>query len=47
MFFFYTYLHYSFHKHTQHNFYEFGNYSMENLFQTAWYMVSGGAGTMW
>ena len=39
---FYIYVDYSF-----HNFYELGNYSKENVFQTAWQMVPRGVGTLW
>ena len=44
---FYICLHYSFHKHMQHNFYELVNYSVQNVFQTAWQMVSREVDPLW
>ena len=44
---FYNCLHYSFHKHMQHNFYELGNYSVQNVFQTVWQMVSSEDDPLW
>ena len=44
---FYISLHYSFHEHIQHNFHELGNYSVQNVFQATWQMVSSEVGHLW